>query len=300
MKALRPLMAFLAIAPAIALGQVIVNDNWADGGRTNGADPLDIGWWTSTSATAIEVSTGSLGLVNSTSVTGNGIHGTFTPHSLSIGDTLTLTFTFTTPATIGTDRYSPLRVGLFNTLGRGGLTGDLTASEVSPNFLYNGLPGYWVDWDVNATNANITFRQHNPAATSGQLLADGNDYPMISARGSIYAFAAGTSYTGLLSITRTGADAMSLTGTLYQGGTELSTWLATDSSGIVSYFDMVAFHLNPSAFGSSTTPGMADNGIDFTNITLSTGAVPEPATCAWISGLAAFGFVLATRRKRAK
>ena len=123
---------------------------------------------------------------------------------------------------------------------------------------------------------------------------------MISAGGSPYVFAANTSYTGLFSVTRTGADIMSLTGSLRQGGTELSTWLATDASGIVSYFDMVAFHLVPSAFGTSTIPSTANNGIDFTNITITAGAVPEPSTCAWISGLAALAYVLAVPRKRAR
>ena len=32
-----------------ARAAMIVNDSWADGGRNNGADPLDSNWWTSAS-----------------------------------------------------------------------------------------------------------------------------------------------------------------------------------------------------------------------------------------------------------
>ena len=296
MKAPASMMMLLALAPALALGQVLVSDSWADGGRNNGADPLDTSWWTSTAANAIEVSPGSLGLVNSASANGNGIHTTFAPQSLNIGDSLTVTFTFTTPNTVATvdlPKYMALRVGLFDTLGRTGLAADQTASGASPNYLYNGLPGYWVDWDVNADTANITFRQHNTAATPGELLADGNAYPMISAGGSsVYVFAPNTVYTGLFSVTRTGANSMLLTGSLAG-----STYFDTDISGIASTFDMVAFHLMPGAFGASTTPGTADNGIDFSNITIMGGAIPEPSSGAVLLGLTAFGWVCFRRRR---
>jgi hypothetical protein len=114
---------------------LIVDDSWADGGRNNGADPLDTDWWTSTGSTAIEVSVGSLGLVTGTS--GRGIHGTFTPQTLNVGDTLTATFTFTTPATVGTNAQSAFRIGLFDTLGKSGLSADLSASTGTPNHIYD-------------------------------------------------------------------------------------------------------------------------------------------------------------------
>ena len=77
----------MAIAPA-AQAALIVDDSWADGGRNNGADPLDTNWWSSVSSTGTgtEVSVGSLGLVTGSS--GRGIHGIFPTQTLSsIGDT---------------------------------------------------------------------------------------------------------------------------------------------------------------------------------------------------------------------
>src|SRR4026208_2531028 len=80
----------------------IVDDSWADGGRNNGADPLDTNWWSSTSNTnnSVEVSVGSMGMVTGTC--GRGIHGIFPTQTLAnVGDKLVATYAFTTPATIG-------------------------------------------------------------------------------------------------------------------------------------------------------------------------------------------------------
>ena len=102
---------------ASASATVIVNDSWADGGRDNGADPLDTNWWTSASSQGIEVSVGSLGMVTGSS--GRGIHAIFPTQTLAnVGDRLVATYTFTTPATVGrTTGPAVFRVGLFDTLG---------------------------------------------------------------------------------------------------------------------------------------------------------------------------------------
>src|SRR5262245_41076195 len=87
------------VAPLYAVPVTIVNDSWADGGRDNGPDPLDSNWWTSSASTGIEVSVGSLGMVTGSS--GRGIHTIFPTQALAnIGDKLTATYTFNTPATV--------------------------------------------------------------------------------------------------------------------------------------------------------------------------------------------------------
>src|SRR3954470_21251818 len=150
------LMIGVFLATTTASAALIVDDSWTDGGRNNGADPLDTNWWSSVSSTGtgIEVSPGSLGLVSGTA--GRGIHGIFPTQSLAnIGDSLVATYTFTTPATIGTAQTGAFRVGLFDTLGRSGLDADITSSSGTPNSLYGyyaatptptvGLPGYMMD-----------------------------------------------------------------------------------------------------------------------------------------------------------
>jgi hypothetical protein len=274
---------------------MIVNDSWADGGRNNGADPLDTDWWTSTSSQAIEVSVGSLGLVSGTS--GRGIHGTYPLQQLvNVGDTLTATYTFTTPSTVvaSPGSQAAFRIGLFD--GDPGLAADITASSGSPNPVYNSLAGYMYDFDVNFATANIQFRERSVA--SGQMMAATADFTNLASGGSVYSFAANTSYTGVFSITRT-ASGVDMTGSLSQGSTLLSTFTTSDNSGITSSFDVLAFHVNSNVFGSSATPNTANNGIDFSNIQIEFIPVPEPATLAMI-GMAALMFAVHTGRRKSR
>lgn len=267
-------MATMMLTPVTTFGSVIVDDSWADGGRNNGADALDTDWWYSTSSSAIEVGVGYLGLVTGTS--GRGIHGTFALQTLNIGDTLTATFTFTTPATVTTSGGggANFRIGLFDT------TGHTLAQDIStPSALYTSLNGYMMDFDVNptTTSTNIQFRERTNAA-SQNLLSATADYTSLSSGGGSYSFAANTTYTGVFSLTRTGADALDLSGSLYQGVTLLSTYTGSDSSGIVSSIGALAFHANSNIFGSSGTVGAADNGIDFSHIKIEYIAIPEPSS----------------------
>ena len=82
---------------------------------------------------------------------GRGIRTTFAPQTLSAGQSLQASFTFSTPATIGKDRDSAIRVGIYDKLGRAELEGDQSASSKSPNTLYDELPGYMIDI-VSATS----------------------------------------------------------------------------------------------------------------------------------------------------
>jgi hypothetical protein len=293
MKRFLPLCAVLLV-PAMLSAQVIVDDSWADGGRNNGADALDTDWWASTATSAIEVGSGFLGLVTGTS--GRGIHGTFTPQALNIGDTLTATFSFTTPATVGSVVSTGFRIGYFDTTGKPGLAADITASSGSPNAIYNNLSGYMFDWDVNLASGNNTQFRERTLASSGQLLAQTGDYSNVGSGGGInYAFAANTAYVGVFSITRTGASSLDLTATLFQGATELTTHTATDTTASTTTFGMLAFHVNSNTFGSSAAINTPDNGIDFSNIKIELIPVPEPSSFALLA-LGAGGWLLGRRR----
>jgi hypothetical protein len=277
--------ALLAMAPT-AQGGIIVNDSWLDGGRDDGADPLDSNWWTSSSSQGIEVSVGSLGMV--TGGSGRGIHTVFPTQTLShLGDTLTATYTFTTPATVGAGGTGGFRVGLFDTLGRAGLNGDITASSGSPNSLYGyyatgdvGLPGYMMDMDVNTgATADLNFRQHDtpvnvPAQTpTGRLMGTTTGFTSFpSGPDAGYTFTPNTTYTGSLTITRISATEMQLTGTL--GATTHTVTDTFDSASI----GMLAFWSNSGLFGSSSTPGQPNNGIDFSNVTIVSTIIPEPGS----------------------
>lgn len=296
MKKLIPLYFALALTPMLASAQVIVNDSWVDGGRNNGADALDTDWWTSTGSTAIEVGSGFLGLVSGTS--GRGIHGTFTAQSLSVGDTLTATYTFTTPATVGNNISTGFRAGFFDTTGKPGLAADLSASSGTPNAIYNNLNGYMTDMDVNTgAAADLAIRVRSNAG-SGQLLATTADYTSLGDSSDAgYSFLANTTYVGILSVTRT-AGGLDLTSSLYQGATLLDTFTTSDASPTTTTFGMLAFHVGSNAFGSSSTVGVANNGIDFTNMKIEylAAPVPEPSALA-LSAAALFSLGLFRNRR---
>lgn len=300
--------AALAVIAALLLAgsssaAVIVDDSWTDGGRDDGADPLDSNWWTSASSSGIEVSPGSLGMVTGSS--GRGIHTIFPTQTLSnIGDRLTATYTFTTPETIGRGGTGAFRVGLFDTLGRAGLNADISASSGSPNALYgyfadgtDALPGYMMDMDVVTDAEDISFRQHDTTPTAstptGRLMGTTTGFTQISPTGpdGAYQFAPNTTYTGSFAIERISATEM-----------ELSGMIAGASHSVVDEFDsasfgMLAFWANSNMFGSSNTPGEADNGIDFSNITIEFVSIPEPgaAILACLAAVAAW----ARRARRA-
>lgn len=283
---------------------IIVNDSWADGGRNDGADPLDANWWTSAASAGIEVSPGSLGLVTGTS--GRGIHAIFPTQTLAnVGDKLIATYTFTTPATIGSNATGAFRVGLFDTLGRAGLNADITASSGTPNAVYGwgtgaspagpgtaGLPGYMMDMDMRTGADDLSFRTHDTGTVTptGRLMGTTTGFTQVSPTGpdGAYTFAANTTYTGSLSLTRISATEVEVAGAL-----GLATHSVIDVFDSASY-GMLAFWANSNIFGSSSTPGVANNGIDFSNVTIEFIAIPEPS-CLALLGLA--GLAVVGRRR---
>lgn len=295
----------LVLAATTTRAALIVDDSWADGGRDNGADPLDTNWWTSSAASGIEVSVGSMGMVTGTS--GRGVHGIFPTQTLTdIGSSLKATYTFTTPATVGSGGTGGFRVGLFDTLGRAGLDANISASSGTPNAVYGwgtgaspagpgtaGLPGYMLDMDVRTGAEDFSFREHDTGTVipTGRLMGTTTGFTQLSPTGpdGAYAFAANTTYTGSFTIKRTSATEMTLTATLGAASHTITDVFDSPS------FGMLGFWANSNLFGSSATPGAADNGIDFSNIKIEF-VVPEASSLVLLlSG--AIGMIAARRRR---
>jgi hypothetical protein len=294
-------LALLAM-PGAQGAVIIVDDSWADGGRNDGVDPQDSNWWTSASSQGIEVSTGSLGMVTGTS--GRGIHTVFPTVTLDhIDDELIATYTFTTPATIGSGTAA-FRAGLFDTLGRAGLNADVSASSGTPNAVYGwgtgsggpgtaGLPGYMLDMDVATTTASndFSFRSHatDTVTPTGRLMGTTTGFTQLSPTGpdGAFSFAPNTTYTGSFSIRRSSATEMQLTATLGAASHTVTDVFDSDDIG------MLAFWANSNIFGSSGTPNTPDNGIDFSNIRIE--FIPEPASLVLVS---MSGLLAALRRRR--
>ena len=263
-KAPAPVVA-AAVSLAPATAGVKVDDSFVDGDRTNGADAMDTNWWTTTNSAAMEVGEGYLGLV--TGGSGRGLRTTFDPQTLQVGQTLKASFTFTTPQTIGSNRDSALRVGLYDKLGRAELESDLGASSKKPNKSYDGLPGYMIDFDVglkNASKANIDIRKHKDD-TQGRLLGTTKGYKRLAGGGSPYQFEPETTYVGTIAVQKL-STGVTVSGSLSQDGKVVSEFGVTDEGSDVNNFGMLAFHVNSKTFGSSKKKGEPDNGIDLKNV----------------------------------
>lgn len=250
---------------ATAVEGVVIDDSFADGDYKGGTDRFGANWLSTTGGTAFEISEGSLGLVSGGS--GRGFRNTFAPQTLIIGQTLKASFTFTTPATIGNNRDSSLRVGFYNKLERAELEGDVSASSKKPVAAFDGLPGYMLDFDValkDPTLANIDIRKHKDD-TQGRLLGTTKGYQHLGGGGEAYQFVPEKRYTGTISLKKM-ANGMEVSGSLSQGASLLSQFSLVDEGSDVNHIGMLAFHVNSKTFGSSKKKDTPDNGIDFSNV----------------------------------
>jgi len=278
---------------------IIVNDSFADGDRAS-TGPLQADWWSSsqTSGSNVSASAGALTLVTGTS--GRGMHATFAPQTLAIGDTITATYSFTTPDTIGTNRSTGFRVALMD-FNNPLLADDQSSSSSSANPLYVGQPGYFTGFDVDSTGGgsqDIDFRKHDVDATSGRGLGTTSEWDSLgSSSDAGYAFSGNTDYVGVFSITRTGEDSLDLFSSLSQGSTLLDSHTESDSGDIANNFGVLAFWANSNTFGSSNSAGDTDNGLIFTNLLIESTvtAVPVPGA-VWLFGTALLGMSVLKRK----
>ena len=296
-------MSLLATSLQAGTTTVIVDDSWADGdlAATGLGGELDSSWWTSSSSSADEVTTGAMGLVTGTS--GRGLHTTFATQTLDdIGESVTATYTFLTPATIGSGTTA-FRIGLFDHLDRlttnpanAGVDPNSTreddccldaavnASSGSPNGAFgfgtfasnnpNGvstlaLPGYMMDMDVNpstASSADLNFREHNvnTLTGTGRLMGTTGNFSNISPSGpdAGYVFLPNEEYTGSFTVARVNGDRFLLTGTLEEPNGTVHTYSNYDDTIDSNDFGFFGIHVNSNRFGSTN---QADDATTLTN-----------------------------------
>ncbi|MDB4304828.1 PEP-CTERM sorting domain-containing protein, partial [Akkermansiaceae bacterium] len=283
----------MLLAPAVN-GAVIFNDSFDDGGFTNGADATDTAWHGTTGNSAIEIFGGDLSLRSGTS--GRGLHAEFSTQSLStIGDKITATFNFTTPATIATvAKGGAFRIGLFNSNGETIHTQDGNSSS---DAAWNNVLGNMVDLDVNtAGSENFQFREKPIGLVGDRLLGTTSGFVSQGSGGEAinYVFAASTAYTGTYSIEMTGASEWMIRSSLDDGA--ISDFeIRTVTSLNTSSYDILAFHVNSATFGSTNAGGDADNGIDLQSVSVEFDGVPEPSSAL----LSLIGGLMCFKRRRA-
>jgi hypothetical protein len=276
---------FAQLPPSTAGGlrvtNIVVNDSFADGNRTN-TGPLQADWWSSssTNGNSVEAYPNQLGLVSGTS--GRGLHGTFAPQNLAIGDTIRATYTFTTPPTVTQSGSggAVFKIGLME-FNNPGLAADLLSESASVNPLYTNLPGYMADYDVTKpalAGNDVGFRRHNAPNTTGRFLGTTTGWTSLSTGPDAnYEFFPNTTYVGVMSITRTDFDSVDLFSSVSSNGVVMASHLEGNSGQIPNNFGMLGFWVNSLVFGSTNVAGQTvDNGLTFSNIRVEVIAAAPP------------------------
>ena len=312
-------LAAAAMLAAPALGQTtIIQNDFVNGNPLSGAGPLESPFFTTSSGDGLASDNGTLGVLDFASGTsGRSIHTLFAPQTLAnAGDVLTVSYTFTTPATVGNNE--DFRVGLFNTNGAAGFAEDISASSSTPNAILNGLPGVSGEFDINTASADLAIRTNNineiddldgdlpDDLQTGRLLATTDGFTFVeSGPDNGFAIAPNTQYTGTFALELDAGGDLIVTQTLV-GGTVNESFIsgavpftddvAAGDAGVNTLtFDFLGFSATGDAFGSVNDAGVADNGADFNNVTVTFTPVPEPASMALLAGGA---MMLAGRRRK--
>lgn len=309
-KLLLTLSCFGAIC-AYANTTILFNDSWVDGGLTDGADATDIAWYGSTGNSALDSDsyTSSNNFLSARSgPSGRGFHGVFNSQSIAnTGDKITVTYSFTTPATVGVAgvKSTALKVGFFDSNGATSANGGpihTTYGLSSSDSGWNTVYGEAVDLDVNdAANSNFSFKSKISGLTTDRLLNSSTGW---ASQGSnvdgAYSIAADSSYVGTFTIENKGSDLYDLSATISSGGTLLASETREGKTIAANAFDIIAFNHSSDAFGSTASAGVADNGLDYTNIQVAfTQVVPEPSAYALLLGGFAVMLAVARRKQRA-
>jgi hypothetical protein len=271
-----------AILPFSARGAItiVLDENFAAGERSTQDLPNTSAWYgsdpnVSEIAGGIRLSTAGGSAHLFTYFTDSGTV------SIGEGETLLLTYQFRFDGVI--NGSAAVRLGVFNS-GASRVTSD---SQGTANSVFEGVPGYGVFFNPNTVNTNgQNIRQRQNAGT--QLLnAAGPWTGALVNGGSALQLANNTDYTGVFSISRTGADMGVVSHEIRSGTTSLTIVSHTIASGLLTDFNSFAI------------AGVGNNRPEIIELySVGIAVIPEPSTYAAMVGLLVLGFVLVRRRAR--
>ena len=265
MKSLSQLITALTLFTGFVLqssATVIVDDTWADGSRTNAPVSSSSALWyvnTSTDSTnVLRTTVGSMALTNAASsrlALGYFTADPASPVSLAVGDALKLTLVFTPVGTLTNAPASSannVRIGLYYTdPANGGIRTNRDISFIGASSAPGsgtGASGYLMGLNFATAftrDTPIEFRARTNVSSPNLMGSTTGFYEQVGSSGpagqmGLPAFAAGTTYTLAITITRY-ATSNVLSATLNGGALNLA-WSATDPTHL-SYtkFDTFAF-----------------------------------------------------------
>jgi len=283
--------AFLSIfSSASSHALAVVEDDFA----ADGTVTTDAMYFGSSNSSAAEINANSIGLVSGSS--GRQMHAIFPTQTLGfVGDALKATVTFTTPATVTATGADDLRIGIFDHLERISSTelGQNTSYNTdNPNPLYEGLPGYFLELDVEiqtpleATEpgpremADLDIRRSSPSFT-GRLLGTSGGFTGLGSHPDVgYLFLPNTTYTVVFTFEAIAGNGLSIT-TDFSGFGDDASNTVVDLQPLSYNFGMLALGASTNAFGTSNSAAPnanppADNGIEINSFVVEVIDNPNP------------------------
>lgn len=276
-------LVFMAGMAAPLHAVVLLNDTFSDGDRTNQSLPGSARWVLvggGGDTKSSEVSSGALVTTSSATVTVTAAFAGSGGHSLSIGETLTLTFDFVANFN-GVSSADAFRFGIFDSNGSQ-ISSDANGGNGS-NASFNQWDGFsfWTPYGNPSDSPQAALRGRT--GTDNILWASGANSTLTSSAYPSDTIVNGTTYTGLLSITRT-TTGLDITGGM--GGLTLTHSVLASHASFTDTFDSISFFAGGSPIG-------ATGSFTLDNVTVQ--ITPEPSM-ALLSGLGVA--LLALRRSR--
>lgn len=247
-------LALLSI-PSAAFPDIVLSDTMNKGSRTD--DPTSSGaqWFTMGPATAGAATTYAPNELKVTTGTAGGqllgyLTASGSPVSLAVGQSVTVTFTFSLTGGLEAAGSTSLRFGLFNS-GGGRISADITTLSSSSTF--SPYTGYAAMFSASS-DSTLTLRTRVPNAASNKENLIGTATTVYTAAHvsvTSQALAADVDYTGTLTATLTEAG---LEYRINLAGQNLSNYTASfvdSSSSKVTNFDSFAAGWGTSSFTTS-------------------------------------------------
>jgi PEP-CTERM putative exosortase interaction domain len=287
------LAAFALPLSAQTVTTTLLNDTFTDLDRTNQSLPDSARWFTSASNSVANIDVSSGALVTKNGITTLGYFAdSDSPVSLAVGESLTLSFTISFSDI--TDAPGNFRVGLYNSGGHRFTTDNFGNSHAA---FTGGYAGYMGVVNVGSAGSNA-FRVYERGGSTSLIASSLNNFAQVggSEGGAAKTFVANNTYTATIVFSRTEESVMTISQTyagLFAGGDTPSVTTASisDTSGLTTIFDAVAFFYNNTA-----TLTLDNIRIDYTQLAPS---IPEPASAAALFGAFALSAGALRRRRRA-
>ncbi len=276
------LVASFALSASIASAQTLLTN------------PADVTWFKSRSLDTITP-----GASNVLFAEGQGSGSTFIMNfptaNVAVGQTLTVSLSFTTGGTVNSGTSNSFRFGVFNNGGTP-IAANFNSNSPGASEFTNDF-GYMFQHNFNgASSLGMYARDPGAGAMPNTLLSTTASPGWLSitseTTGTPAPVAASTFYTMTLSLAR--IDGGYTFSSLLNGGatSEYVRTLTDTTSGSIGLasFNSFAFYVN----GGNAAISAID--ISAMNISVATSAIPEPSTYAVLAGLCALGLVAYRRR----